>query len=83
MELAESGFDHSVRGEFRGRLAEGNRADRLLAAIVDRFAEAWASARAPQRMDSAHVLAAVRRLGRVELVAETMRAALESYAVPG
>ncbi|MEH1127611.1 transposase [Micromonospora sp. CPCC 206061] len=81
MELTEPGFDHSVLSEFRDRLAEGDRADRLLALMVDRFAEAGlARARGRQRTDSTHVLAAVRRLSRVELVAETMRAVLEALA---
>jgi transposase len=81
MELTEPGFDHSVLSEFRDRLAEGDRADRLLAVMVDRLAEAGlVRARGRQRTDSTHVLAAVRRLSRVELVAETMRAALEALA---
>lgn len=81
MELTEPGFDHSVLSEFRDRLAEGDRADRLLAVMVDRLAEAGlVRARGRQRTDSTHVLAAVRRLSRVELVAETMRAALQALA---
>jgi transposase len=81
MELTEPGFDHSVLSEFRDRLAEGDRADRLLAVMVDRLAEAGlVRARGRQRTDSTHVLAAVRRLSRVELVAETIRAALEALA---
>jgi len=81
MELTEPGFDHSVLSEFRDRLAEGVRADRLLAVMVDRLAQAGlVRARGRQRTDSTHVLAAVRRLGRVELVAETMRVALEDLA---
>ena len=81
MQLTEPGFDHSVLSEFRDRLAEGDRADRLLAVMVDRLAEAGlVRARGRQRTDSTHVLAAVRRLSRVELVAETMRAALEALA---
>lgn len=81
MELTEPGFDHSVLSEFRDRLAEGDRADRLLAVMVDRLAEAGlVRARGCQRTDSTHVLAAVRRLSRVELVAETMRMALEALA---
>ncbi|TDB80736.1 IS1182 family transposase [Micromonospora sp. KC721] len=81
MELTEPGFDYSVLSEFRDRLAEGDRADRLLAVMVDRLAEAGlVRARGRQRTDSTHVLAAVRRLSRVELVAETIRAALEALA---
>src|SRR6266542_149601 len=81
MELTEPGFDHSVLSEFRDRLAEGDRADRLLAVMVDRLAEAGlVRARGRQRTGSTHVLAAVRRLSRVELVAETMRTALAALA---
>jgi transposase len=81
MELTEPGFDHSVLSDFRDRLAGGDRADRLLEVMVDRLAEAGlVRARGRQRTDSTHVLAAVRRLSRVELVAETMRAALEALA---
>ncbi|GAB3843816.1 IS1182 family transposase [Dactylosporangium cerinum] len=81
MELTEPGFDHSVLSEFRDRLAEGDRADLLLAVMVDRLTEAGlVRTRGRQRTDSTHVLAAVRRLSRVELVAETMRAALEALA---
>src|SRR5438034_7371247 len=81
MELTEPGFDHSVLSEFRDRLAEGDRADRLLAVMVDRVADAGlVKRRGRQRTDSTHVLAAVRRLSRVELVAETMRTALQALA---
>jgi hypothetical protein len=84
MELTEPGFDHSVLSEFRERLAEGDRADRLLAVMVDRLAEAGLMrARGRQRTDSTHVLAVIRRLSRVELVAETMRAALEGPGEAG
>ncbi|ROP33591.1 IS1182 family transposase [Couchioplanes caeruleus] len=81
MELSEPGFDHSVLSEFRDRLAVDDRADRLLAVMVHRLAEAGlVKRRGRARTDSTHVLAAVRRLNRVELVAETMRAALEALA---
>jgi hypothetical protein len=35
MELTEPGFDHSVLSEFRDRLGEGDRADRLLQILKD------------------------------------------------
>src|SRR5262249_13596753 len=40
----------------------------------------WLTARGPQRTDSTHVLAAIRVLNRLELVAETLRAALNAVA---
>ncbi|WP_157591564.1 transposase [Saccharothrix syringae] len=62
-------------------MAEGDRAGRLLAVMVDRLAAAGlVKARGRQRTDSTHVLAAVRALSRLELVGETLRAALEELA---
>ncbi|MCG7207358.1 transposase [Streptomyces arenae] len=83
LELDDAGFDHSVLSEFRGRMADGDRADQLLAVMVDRLVTAGLLKRRGRlRTDSAHVLAAVRRLNRGELVAETLRCALEELAVP-
>ncbi|MFD5703695.1 IS1182 family transposase [Streptomyces lasiicapitis] len=82
LELGDPGFDYSVLSEFRDRMAEGDRADRLLAVMVDRLAAAGLLKRRGRlRTDSTHVLAAVRRLNRGELVAETLRLALEELAV--
>ncbi|MFI0451257.1 IS1182 family transposase [Actinomadura sp. 6N118] len=79
--LTDPGFDHSVLSEFRDRMAEGDRADELLAVMVDRLVAAGlVKRRGRVRTDSTHVLAAVRRLNRVELVGETLRAALEELA---
>ncbi|GIH21013.1 hypothetical protein Raf01_91850 [Rugosimonospora africana] len=79
VELTEPGFDHSVLSEFRDRLAEGDRADQLLAVMVERLVDAGlVKRRGRQRTDSTHVLAAVRKLSRVELVAETMRTAIKA-----
>ena len=75
------GFDPSVLSEFRARLAGPGRADGLLDVVLDRLKEAGlvrAGGRA--RTDSTHVIAAVRRLGRIELVGESVRAALEEIA---
>ncbi len=84
LELGDPGFDFTVLSEFRDRVAEGDRADRLLALVVDRLAEAGlVKRRGRLRTDSTHVLAAVRRLNRGELVAETLRCALEELALRG
>ncbi|MGP4030356.1 transposase [Actinomadura sp. 3N407] len=81
LELTDPGFDHSVLCEFRNRMAEGDRADGLLAVMVDRLVAAGlVKRRGRVRTDSTHVLAAVRRLNRAELVGETLRAALEELA---
>lgn len=67
--------------EFRDRLGQGDRADWLLGAMIDRLAAAGLVIRRGRvRTDSTHVLAAVRRLNRGELVAETLRIALEELA---
>jgi hypothetical protein len=40
----------------------------------------WLKVRGPQRTDSTHVLASIRVLNRLELVADTLRAALNAVA---
>ena len=80
-ELDDPGFHHSVLGDFRERLLEEGRADRLLDLALARLKEAGlVRERTTQRTDSTHVLAAVRSLTRLELVTEAVRAALEELA---
>jgi len=82
LELADAGFDHSVLCEFRARLLEHEAGERLLTHVLDAAREAGLlKAGGRQRTDSTHVLAAVRELNRIELVAETLRAALNVLAV--
>jgi transposase len=81
LELDDPGFDFSVLSEFRGRLVAGG-AEKLL---LDEMLEVCKDrgllrARARQRTDSTHVLAATRDLNRLELVGETLRAALNALA---
>jgi hypothetical protein len=79
--LDDPGFHHSVPGDFRGRLLEEGRADRLLDLALARLKEGGlVRERTTQRTDSTHVLAAVRDLTRLELVTEAVRAALEELA---
>lgn len=79
LELTDAGFDHSVLSEFRDRTAA--RPERLLEAVLERMRGAGLLARpARQRTDSTHVLAAVRRLNRLENTAEHLRAALNALA---
>ena len=82
MELTDSGFDYSVLSEFRARLIAGGAEhqvfDALLAVCKER---GYLKARGRQRTDATHVLGAVRLLNRLELVAETLRAALNALAV--
>src|SRR5262247_3895509 len=81
LELTDSGFDFSVLSEFRDRLLAGEAAERLLEPLLVRCrAMGLLKARGQQRTDATHVLAAVRSLHRVELVAETLRAALNELA---
>jgi hypothetical protein len=80
-ELDDPGFHHSVLGDFRDRLAQGDRADRLLDLALARLKQAGlVRERGTQRTDSTHVLAAVRDLTRLELITEAVRAALEEIA---
>ena len=82
LDLDDPGFDHSVLCEFRGRLLGGDAVERLLARVVEAAREGGLlKARGRQRTDSTHVLAAVRDLNRIELLAETLRAALNAIAV--
>jgi transposase len=81
LELTDPGFDFSVLSEFRDRLLAGSAEERLLDTLLERCrALGLLKARGPQRMDSTHVLAAIRVLSRLELVAETLRAALNDLA---
>jgi transposase len=81
LDLDDPGFHHSVLGDFRERLLEEGRADRLLDLALARLKEAGlVRERTSQRTDSTHVLAAVRDLTRLELVTEAVRAASEELA---
>ncbi|WP_433192206.1 transposase [Nocardia sp. CA-107356] len=81
LELNDPGFHHSVLSDFRDRLAEGDRADRLLDLVLARLADAGlVRERTTQRTDCTHVLAVVRDLTRLELITEAVRAALEELA---
>jgi transposase len=79
--LTDPGFDFSVLSEFRDRLLASSTEALLLEKLLERCrAMGWLKARAQQRTDSTHVLAAIRVLNRLELVAETLRAALNAVA---
>ena len=82
LELTDSGFDYSVLSKFRRRLLAGNVEQQLLDCLLERFKEkGLLKARGKQRTDSTHILAAVRRLNRLEQMGETVRAALNALAV--
>jgi transposase len=82
LELTDPGFDHTVLSEFRSRLVGHGAEERLLDTLVEVFKRrGWLKARGRARTDSTHVLAKVRALNRVELVGETLRAALNALAI--
>lgn len=81
LELSDAGFDASILSEFRSRLLAHQASGRLLEVLLERLKEGgWIKAGGKQRTDSTHVLGAVRLLNRLELVGETLRAALEDLA---
>ena len=82
LELTDSGFDYSVLSEFRARLSQRQAGERLLDKLLAQCqAQGLLRAGGRQRTDATHVLAAVRVLNRLELVAETLRMALNALAV--
>jgi len=82
LELTDSGFDYSLLTDFREQLLATDAVQRLLDNMLERFkALGLLKARTKQRTDSTHVLAAVRRLNRLEMVGETLRYALNDLAV--
>jgi transposase len=81
LDLTDPGFDFSVLSEFRDRLLAGSAEVLLLDKLLERCrAMGLLKARGQQRTDSTHVLAAIRVMNRLELVAETLRAALNDLA---
>jgi transposase len=81
LKLTDSGFDYSVLSGFRERLADGGRQTLLLDRMLELLREKkLLKARGKQRTDSTHVLAAIRVMNRLEMVVETMRAALNQLA---
>jgi transposase len=82
LELADPGFDHSVLCEFRARLLAGSAEERLLHKLLEACqTRGLLKARGRQRTDATHVVASVRALNRLELVGETLRAALNELAI--
>src|ERR687884_385585 len=81
LELDDPGFDHSVLCEFRSRLLAGSAEERLLHKLLEACqARGLLKARGRQRTDATHVLASIRTLNRLELLGETLRAALNEIA---
>lgn len=81
LELTDPGFDYSVLCEFRKRLIAGQAEYVLLDTWLKLFQKrGWLKVRSRQRTDATHILAAVRKLNRVELVGETLYHALDVLA---
>ena len=81
LELTDPGFDHSVLCEFRSRLLAGGAEECLLEKLLEACrARGLLKARGRQRTDATHVLASIRVLNRLELLGETLRAALNELA---
>lgn len=81
LDLTDPGFDFSVLSEFRDRLLAGSAEVLLLDKLLAQCRTmGLLKARGQQRTDSTHVLAAIRVMNRLELVAETLRAALNDLA---
>jgi transposase len=79
--LSDPGFDFSILSEFRSRLIVGAAEERLLTTMLDRFTDrGLLKSRGHQRTDSTHIVAAVRSLNRLEIVGETLHAALNALA---
>lgn len=81
LELDDPGFDFSLLSEFRDRLVASNPQLLLLDRVLELLREKkLLKVRGRQRTDSTHVLAAIRIMNRLELVTETLRAALNDLA---
>lgn len=81
LEWTDSGLDFAVLSALRDRLLAGEAAERLLEPLRGRCrAMGLLTARGQQRTDATHGVAAVRSLCRLELVAETLRAARNDWA---
>lgn len=81
LEIDDPGFDATILGDFRTRLLAAGAEERLLTLLLDTLVDAGLlKARGRQRSDSTHVLANLRLLTRLTLVAETLRATLNDLA---
>ena len=80
--LEDGRFHYSVLSIFRRRLLEGGAEERLFNAMLTVLkAKDLLKAERKQRRDSAHILGAIRKLNRLELVGETLRQVLNKLSV--
>ena len=81
LEIDAPALPHSLLSDFRKRLLTGGQEQKLFDTLVELLKEqGWFKGHRRQRTDSTHVLAAIRELNRLELVGETLRAALNDLA---
>ena len=81
LELTDEGFDFSILSEFRGRLIASKQEHLLLDKLLSCCQEqGLLKSRGKQRTDATRIIAAIRKLNRLELVGETMRATLNELA---
>lgn len=81
LDLDDPGFDFSVLSEFRDRLVDAEAGRRVLDGILAAAGEKRLLKTAGRaRTDSTHVLSSARELSWLELVCETLRAALNEIA---
>jgi transposase len=81
LDLADTGFDHTVLSEFRSRVVSHGLEEKVLDLLLARLTEmGLVGAGGKQRTDSTAVVAAVRDLNRLELVGESVRALVETLS---
>jgi transposase len=81
LQLTDPGFDFTILSQFRTRLVDHQLQAMAFEMLLDRLVDlGLVKARGKQRTDATHVVATVRDLNRLEMVAETLRAALEALA---
>ena len=81
LKIDDPGFHYSALSRFRSRLLEGNAEQQLLDILVEKCKEVGLiKARGKSRTDATHILAAARTMERLENVAETLRADLNTVA---
>jgi transposase len=79
LDLADTGFDHSVLSQFRTRVVEHGLEEKVLELLLDRLVElGLLESGGKVRTDSTHVISAVRDLNRLELAGESVRAAIQA-----
>lgn len=81
LSLEDAGFHYSVLSEFRDRLVRHDVGLRLFNTLLEACQQqGWTVPGGRQRTDSTHVLAAIQRLNRLELVGQTLQHALNTLA---